>query len=217
MGCTRLLCPWNSPARILEWITIPFSRGYSLPRDQTQVSCIAGRFFTIWTVVVQSLSCLTLSNPMDCSKPSFPVLHHLPKFAQTHVHWVGYAIQPSHPLSSPFPPAFNLSHHQGLFYWVGSLLIRWPKCWSFSLSISLSNEYSGLISFTIDWLDLLAVQGTLNSRLQHHSSKASIFQCSAFFMVQLSHLYMTVRKTIALTIQMFVGKVILTEQWDINV
>ena len=156
-------------------------------------------------------------DPMDCSTTGFHVHHQFPELAQTHICGVIDDIEPSHPLSSPFPPAFNLSHHQGLFYWVGSLLIRWPKCWSFSLSISLSNEYSGLISFTIDWLDLLAVQGTLNSRLQHHSSKASIFQCSAFFMVQLSHLYMTVRKTIALTIQMFVGKVILTEQWDINV
>ena len=88
-----------------------------------------------------------------------------------------------------------------------ALLIRWPKYWSCSFSISLSNEYSGLISFRIDWLDLLAVQGTLKSLLQYHSSKASIFWCSAFFMVQLSHPYMTTRKTIALTIQTFVGKV----------
>ena len=87
------------------------------------------------------------------------------------------------------------------------LCIRWPKYWSFSFSISPSNEYSGLISFRIDWLELLAVQGTLKSLLQHHSSKASILRCSAFFIVQLSHLYMTTGKTIALTRQTFVGKV----------
>ena len=87
------------------------------------------------------------------------------------------------------------------------LCIRWPKYWSFSLNISPSNEYSGLISFWIDWLDLLAVQGTLKSFLQHHSSKASIFQCSGFFIVQLSYPYMTTGKTIALTRQTFVGKV----------
>ena len=118
----------------------------------------------------------------------------------------GDAIQPSHPLSSPSPSAFNLSHHQGLFQWVSSLL-RWPKYWCFSFSISPSNEYSGLISFRMDWLDLLAVQGTLKSLLQHHSLKASILWHSAFFMVQLSHPYMTTGKTIALTIQNFVGKV----------
>ena len=115
-------------------------------------------------------------------------------------------MQPSHPLSSPSPPAFNLSQHQDLFQ--GVLQIRWPKHWSFSFSISPSNEYSGLISFRIDWLDLLAVQGTLKSLLQHYSSKASILQCSAFFMVQLSHPYMTTGKTIALTRQAFVGKVV---------
>ena len=112
---------------------------------------------------------------------------------------------PSHPLSSPSPPAFNLSQHQGLFQWVSSL-IRWPK--SFSFSISPSNEYSGLTSFRMDRLDLLAVQGTLKSLLQYHSSKASILQCSAFFMIQLSHPYMTIGKTIALTRRTFVGKVI---------
>ena len=96
----------------------------------------------------------TLCNPMDCSTPGLPVHHQLPEFTQTHVHWVGDAIQPSHPLSSPSPPAFNLSQHQGLFKWVSSL----PKYWSFSFSISPSNEYSGLISFRIHWFDLHAVQ-----------------------------------------------------------
>ena len=135
-------------------------------------------------------SCLTLCNAMDCSMPGLPVHYQLPELTQIHVHWVGDAIQPSHPLSSPSPPAFNLSQHQGLFQWVGSC-IRWPKDWSFSFSVSPSNEYSGLISFRMDWLDLVAVQGTLKSLLQHHSSKASILWRSAFFIVQLSHPYMT--------------------------
>ena len=230
-------------------------------------------------------SCLILCEPMDCSTPDFPILHHLPEFVQTHVHRVGDDIQPSHSLLSPYPPAFNFSQHQSLFQWVHSsnqvarvlelqlqipiisvqllssvqlfdtlrneahqaslsiknsqnllklmciesvmpsnhfilchpllllsvfpsimvfssesvLHIRWPKYWSFSFSICPSSEYSGLISFMIDWLDLLAVQGTLKSLLQHHSSKASILQHSAFFRVQLSHPYMTTGKTIDLT------------------
>ena len=142
---------------------------------------------------------------MDCSTPGFPVCHQLLELAQTHVHQVSDAIQPFHPLSSP-SPAFNLSQHQDLFQWVSSLH-QVAKYWSFSFSISPSNEHSGLISFRMDWLDLLAVQGTLKSLLQHHSSKASILQCSAFFIVQLSHPYMTTGKTIALTRQTFVGKV----------
>ena len=124
-------------------------------------------------------SCPTLCDPMDCSTPGFHVLHHLPEFAQTHVHWVNDAIQPSHPLSSPSPPAFNLSQHQGLFWWVGSSN-QVPKYWSFSFSISPSIKYSGLISFRMDWFDLLAVQRILKSLLQHHSSKASILSDSAF-------------------------------------
>ena len=143
---------------------------------------------------------------MDCSTPGFPVHHQLPDVTQAHVHWVGDAIQPSHPLLSSFPPVFNLSQHQGLFQWVSSSH-QVSKYWSFSFGISPSNEYSGLISFRIDWLDLLAVQGTLKSLLQHHGSKASILQCSAFYMVQLSHPYMTTGKTIALTRRTFVGKV----------
>ena len=116
------------------------------------------------------------------------------------------AIQPSHPLSSPSPPAFNLSQHQGLFQWViSSYQVAFH--WSFSFSISPSNEYSGLISFRTDWLDLLAVQGTLKSLLQYHSSKASILWCSAFFIVQISHPYMITGKTIALTRQTVVDKV----------
>ena len=143
---------------------------------------------------------------MDCSTPGFPVLHHFLELAQTHVHQVSDAIQSFHPLSSPSPPAFNLSQHQGLS--IESVLsVRWPKHWSFSFSIIPSNGYSGMISFRVDWLYLFAVQGTLKSLLQHHSSKASVLQCSAFFIVQLSHLYMTTGKTIALTIWISVGKV----------
>ena len=172
---------------------------------------------------------------MDCSTPGLPVHHQLPEFTQTHVHRIGDAIQPSHPLSSPhlllpIPPSIRVFSNESTLckrwpnYWrllelvsiesvmpsnhlilcrpllfppsifpsisvfsnESTLRIRWPKYCSFSFSISPSNEYSGLISFRFDWLDLLAVQGTLKSFLQHHSSKASILQCSAFFMVQLS-------------------------------
>ena len=105
-------------------------------------------------------SCPTLCDPMNCSTPGLPVHHQLPEF--THIHWVGDAIQPSHPLSSPSPPALNLSQHQGLFN-ESALRIRWPKYWSFSFNISSSNEHPGLISFGMDWLDLLAVQGILES------------------------------------------------------
>ena len=129
-------------------------------------------------------------DPTDCSTPGLPVHHQLPEFAQTPVHWVSADIWPFHPLSSPSPPAFNLSQHQGLFQWVRSLH-QVAKVLEFQLSISLSNGYSGLISFGMDWLDLLAVQGTLKSLLQHHSSKASILWCSDFFILQLSHQYMT--------------------------
>ena len=142
-------------------------------------------------------SCPNLCNPMDCSTPGFPVHHQLPELAQTHVHQVTDAIQPSHPLLSPSPPTFDLSQHQSLpvsqFFH-----IRWPKYWNFSFSISPSNEYSRLISFRIDWFDLLAVQGTLKNLLQHHSLKASVLN---------SHPYTTTGKTIALTRQNFVGKV----------
>ena len=123
-----------------------------------------------------------------------PVHHQLLELAQTHVHRVSDATQPSHPLSSPSPPALNLSQHQGLSN-ESALCIRWPKDWSFSLNISHSNEHPGLISFRMDWLDFLIVQGTLKSLLQHHSAKASILRRSAFFIVQLSHPYMTTGKT----------------------
>ena len=140
---------------------------------------------------------------MDCSMQGFPVHHQLPELYQTHVHWVSNAIQASHPLLAPslstsvFPSIRVFSNES-------ALRIRWPKYWSFSFNISPFSEYSGQISFRIDWLDLLAVQGTLKSILQHYSSKASILLRSAFYMVQLSHPYMTTGKTIDLTRWTFV-------------
>ena len=152
-----------------------------------------------------SQSCPILRHPMDCSTPGFPVLHHLLEIFK--LMSIKSVIPSNHlilchcllPLPSIFPSIRVFSNESVLH-------IRWPKYWS--SCISPSNEYSGLFSFRIDWLDLLAVQGTLKSFLQHHSSKASILWRSAFFMVQLSHLYMTIRKTIALTRWTFVGKVV---------
>ena len=151
-------------------------------------------------------SCLTLCDPMDCSTPGSPVHHQLQEFTQTHVCRVCDATQPSHPLcpllllTSIFPSIRVFSNESVLH-------IRWPKHWSFCFTINSSNEYSGLISFRMDWLDLLAVKGTLESLLQHHSSKASVIQCSALFMIQFSHPYMTIGKTIAVIRWTFVGKV----------
>ena len=150
--------------------------------------------------------CPTLCDPMNRSTPGFPVHHQLPEFTQTHIHRVSDAIQPSHPLLSPSPPAPNPPSIR-VFSNESTLCMRWPKYWSFSFSIIPSKEIPGLISFRKDWLDLLAVQGTLKSLPQHHSSKASILRRSAFFTVQLSHPYMTTGKTIALTRRTFVGKV----------
>ena len=144
-------------------------------------------------------SCPTLCDPMNCSTPGLPVHHQLPEFSQTHVHQVGDAIQPSHPLSSPFSschqslPALQSFPMSQLFAWGGQ------STGVSALASFLPKEIPGLISFRMDWLDLLAVQGTLKSLLQHHSSKASILQRSASFTVQLSHPYMTTGKTIALT------------------
>ena len=143
---------------------------------------------------------------MNCSTPGLPVHHQLSEFTQTHLHWVGDAIQPSHPLLSPSPPAPTPPSIR-VFSNESTLRMRWPKYWSFSFSISPSKEHPGLSSFRMDWLDPIAVQGTLKSLLQHHGSKVSILQCSGFFTVQLSHPYMTTGKTIALTRQTFVGKV----------
>ena len=143
---------------------------------------------------------------MDCSTPGLPVHHQLLEFTQTHAHWVSDAIQPSHPLLSPSPPT-SIFPRIRVFSNEPVPWIRWPNYWSFSFSISPSSEHPGLISFRMHWLDLLAVQGTLKSLLQHHSSKAPILWCSAFFTVQLSHPYVTTGKTIALTRRTFAGNV----------
>ena len=135
-----------------------------------------------WSVSSVTQSYPTLCYPMDCDMPGLPVHHHLPELAQTHAHRVGDTIQPCHLLSSPSPPALNLSQGHGLFQRVSSMHQVAKDC-SFSFSINPSNDYSGLISFRMDWLDLLAVQGTLKRLLQHHSSKALILWCSLFFMV----------------------------------
>ena len=153
-----------------------------------------------------TLSCATLCDPTGCSTPDLPVHHQLPEFTQTHVH---ESVLPSSHLSlcrpflllPPIPPSIRVFSNES------ALRIRWPKYWSCSFSLSLSNEFSGLISFRMDWLDLLAVQGTLKSLLQHHGSKASILRRSAFFTVQFSHPYMTTGKATALTRQTFIGKV----------
>ena len=193
--------------RILEWVAISFHRGSSWDRDQTHVSCTARGFYTIWTTR-KALSNLRFSSvaqschfcdPMDCSTSGLPVHHQLLELAQTHV-WVSDAIQPSHPLSGPSPPAFYLSPSIRLFSEESVFHIKWPKYWSFSFNVSTSNEYSGLISLRIDWLDLLAVQGTLKILLQHHSSEASIIQFPAFF---ISHPYMTIGKNITLTTDLY--------------
>ena len=153
-------------------------------------------------------SCLTLCDPMNHSTQGLPVHHQLPEFTQTHVHWVSdtsnYLILCHHLLlQHPIPLSIRVFSNES------TLRMRWPRYWSFSFCTSPSNEHSGLISFRMDWLDFLAVQGTLKSLLQHHSSKASILLHSAFFTVQLSHPYMTTGKTIALTRWTFVGKVMI--------
>ena len=159
--------------------------------------CSEGQFSSV------AQSCSNLCNPIDCSKPGLPVHCPLPEFTQTYVHWVGDAIQPTHPLSplSLLPSAFSSIR---VFSSELALGIRWPKYWSFS--VSPSNEYSGLISFRMDLFDLLAVRGTLKSLLQYHSSKASFLRGSPYFIVQLSQPYMTIGETIAFTRWTFVGK-----------
>ena len=173
-----------------HWSELPYPPPRNLPNPGIKLMSLMSPvlicgFFTTNTTweapsSVQSLSCVWLCEPVDCSTPGFPVHHQLLEFTQTHVHWVGDAIQPSHPLSSTSPPAFNLSSIR-VFSSESVLHIRWPKYWSFSFNISPSSEYSRLLSFRMDWLDLLAVQGALKSLLQHHSSKASILWCSAGF------------------------------------
>ena len=161
-------------------------------------------FYSVRYSSVQPLSCVQLfETPWTAeSQASLSIANSQSLFKLMSIE----SVMSSHPLLSPSPPAFNVFQHQGLFKWVSSLH-RWPKYGSFSFNIRASNEHSGLMSFRMDWLDLLVVQGTLKSLLQHHSSKALILQCSAFFIVQLSHPYMTIGKTIALTRWTFVGKV----------
>ena len=186
---------FKEEVRLLLVVLLCFSF-YCMSQPNTPGSMLLPKPLNDCCSVAQS--CLTFCNPMDCSTPGFPVLHCLLELAQTHIHWW---VMPSnhhilyHPLlflPSIFPCIRVFSNES-------TLHIRWPKYWSFSFSISPSSEYSGLISFRVDWFDLLAFQRTLKSLLQHHSSKASFLWCSAFFMVQLSHLYMTTGKTITLT------------------
>ena len=178
------------------------------PGIQPQYPALAGGLFTTEPPGKQSSSvaqsCPTLCDPMNHSTPGLPVHHQLPEFTQTHVHRVGDAISSSViPFSSylQIPPSIRVFSNES------ALRIMWPKYWSFSFSISPSSEHPGLISFRMDWLDLLAVKGTFKSLLQHHSAKASIIWRSAFFVVQFSHPYTTTGKTTALTRRTFVGKV----------
>ena len=147
-----------------QFIVIHTVKGFGIVNKAVQFSSVAQ-------------SCPTLCNPMNRSMPGLPVHHWLPESTQTHVHWVGDAIQPSHSLLPPSPLTLNLSHFSN----ESTLCMRWPKYCSFCFSIILSKEHPGLISFRMDWLDLLAVQGTLKSLLQHHSSKASILWRSALY------------------------------------
>ena len=159
-----------------------------------------------WMLLFKLLSCVQLLMiPWTAAcQASLSFTIYLLEFAETHVHWVDDAIQPSHPLP-PSSFAFNLSQHQGFFSRESGLPNRWPKYWSFSFSISPSNEYSGLGSFRMDWFDLPAVQGTLKNLLQHQSLRVSLLRHSAFFIIQLLHPYMTTEKTITFTRWTFVG------------
>ena len=166
--------------RFLGWGWAPLSPFWRLSRrdfKKSQTFCASRNHLclhTLWKLFVQLLKyCVTLHDPIDCSTPGFPVLHQPSEFAQTCAYWVGNAIQPFHPLSPSSPPALNLSQYQSLFQW--ALRMRWPSYWSFS--ISPSNEYSGLISFRIDWFDLLAVQGTLKSLVEFSYSHIEILWC----------------------------------------
>ena len=177
-------------ARTLEWVAISFSNkiiNFNL-NQQCRHGCSV---------------CPNLCNPMNHSMPGLSVHHQIPESTQTHVHWVCDAIQQSH-LCRPLLLLPSIFPSIRVFSNESALCIRWPKYWRFSFSISPSNEHSELVSFRMDWLDFLAVQGTLKNLLQHQSSKASILWCSAFFIVQLSHPYMITGKTIALTRQTFV-------------
>ena len=161
-------------------------------------------FSFFFFAVAQQLSHVWLCDPMDCRTPGFPVLHYFPEFAHIHVHWVGDA---NHLILCCLLILPSIFPSIKVFFSELALPSRWPKYWSFRFNISPSNEYSVLISSRMDWFDIFAVQGTLKSLLQHYNSKVLILWHSAFFMVQLSHLYMTTGKVIALIIQTFVGKV----------
>ena len=162
------------------------------------------KYIYIYLLLFFSHSVVSLCDPMDCSTPGFPVLQYLPELAQTHVHWSPWCHPTISSSLAPFPSCPQSFPASGSFQMI-QLFASGGQ--SAGASASASNEYSGLISFRIDWFDLLAVQGTVKSLLQHHNLKASILWHSAFFMVQLSHLYMSTGKTIALTIQNFVGQV----------
>ena len=188
------------------WMSLLINDGRTVTTSCADSSFRLHSVEIISTQIQFSSSCPTLCDSMNHSIPGLPAHHQLLEFTQTHAHQVGDAIQPSHPLLSPSPSAPNLSQYQVFFQWVNSSH-QMANYWSFSFSISPSNEHPGLISFRKEWLDLLAVQGTLKSLLQHHSSKASILRRSAFFTVQLSYPHTTTGKTIALTRWTFVGKV----------
>ena len=205
-----MVCPWNSPGKNTEWVAISLSRGSSWPRDRTQVSCIAVRFFTIWStrefISVQSLSCVWLfATPWTAAcQASLSITNSRSLLIMTIM-----SVMPSnhlilccpHLLMPSILPSIKVFSNQSV------LCIRWPKYQSFSFSISPFYEYSWLISLRIDKFDLFAAHGTVKSLPQYHSSKASILRHLAFFIVQLSHLYMTTGKTIALTRRTFVSKV----------
>ena len=199
-------------ARILEWVATSFSRGPSRPRDQTQVSCIAGRFFTAEPPEKPPQSVQSLSHVGIFASPGTAARQaslSITSFWSSLTLMSIESVMPSNHLilCHPFLLLPSIFPSIKVFFNESILCIRWPKYWSFSFNISPSNEHSGLIPFRMDWLDQLAVQGTLKSLLQHHSSKSSILQHSAFLIVQLSHLYITTGKNIALTRRTFVGKV----------
>ena len=208
------MCPLPSPTTghslesqyVLSYVTVLQRRSQIWLHVE---NCFFGLLlitFAIMCCCSVAQSCLTLWDHIDSSTPAFPVLHYLLEFTQIHVHWVNDAIQPSHPLSLPSHPALIFPSIR-VFSNESALCTKWPKDWSFSFSISLSNEYSGLIYFRIHWFHLLAVHGTLKSLLQHPNSKASVLWHSAFFMVQFSNLYMSAGKTIALTMWTLVSQV----------
>ena len=204
-GKWKLKQPWDTATYLFEWSKSRTLTTFYADEDEDWQELLYTTG-SVWSSSVTQ-SCLTLCDPMNDSTPDLPVHHQLLEATQTHVRWVGDATQPSYPLSSPLlPPSIFTSIR--VFSNESVFRIRWPKYWCFSFNISPSSGHPGLISLRMDWLDLLAVQGTLKSLLQHHSSKASILQHSAFFMVQLSYPYMTTGKPIALTRQTFVDKVI---------